>query len=841
MFMLKRNVFLLATCAALVPFIGCQSLSDQDQQTFDSALAALEAKNWATAEASLSQFLEANVKFVPAYLARAEARFELRRYPESVEDLDLCLSSGDLSEDESFRALIFKGRCVVEATRQTKSERAGGEDSATISSRRAARTAFIRANAIFAKASEFFPHRYDGLLWRAYCYYRVENYRKAIDLLRLCERAKPKRWEHRFFKALALEGIYTINSESLTTYFEIARVGNDRDYTPVYEHLVSIFPNVGRKSQRIIFQQVEQFSNSVTGAPAHLSEFVKEKRSFVEREEREEKFAAVLEKAQGLAKRSRFQDAAKLVETFISDVGETDSTTQALQEFRERWSMRVETEAVKLGNSERREELEKALEKYRLAQKLTTRIDRLGTLQQRIDALDLVVTRHATSNTLRKAFERLRKGEYETSLKMLRGVSVQSLQGEDKELYFYLTGVANFRLRRWRVAAQSFDEVSQREFQDLDLVHGLALVRSGDENRGVRLLVELPDESRDDEVNRLLGKNFSHQSDLEKAAHYLEKIAKPEQGDYESLAKAYESLGRTAYDNEEYDRAIENFAAARDILEKRLERKAVDVYLRLGNSYFHSEDFDRAKKTYEDLSNTRLTPTEQRRCRELFLYRAQIHLTDRQPDLAYADLAQFVSLGGEIPSGSIHRRYQWLLATYADFAPLDRIHYWTYMDLDTGKTTRLLVKEKTGDEYVVERYEDQTVSSERWSKDAVFLTKRVGQDEWRIPINLEPAKETFPSTAYQREDDGITFEYKAEIQSNNETVEVPGKKPILNCLKVRLKRTRIEPGKSPSFLVYILHLAPGIGEVQRQVKLDGVDVSTIVLSSFAYKSDTLGN
>ena len=81
------------------------------------------------------------------------------------------------------------------------------------------------------------------------------------------------------------------------------------------------------------------------------------------------------------------------------------------------------------------------------------------------------------------------------------------------------------------------------------------------------------------------------------------------------------------------------------------------------------------------------------------------------------------------------------------------------MDLDTGKTTRILVKEKTGDEYVGERYEDQTVSSERWAKDAGFLTKRVGQDEWRIPINLEPAKETFPSTAYQREDDGITFEY----------------------------------------------------------------------------------
>ena len=113
MFTLKRNVCVLTICASIVSFVGCQSLSEQDQSTFDSASEALEASRWASAEASLTQLIEANPEFVPAYLGRAEARFGLRRFAQSLEDLEFCLDSGDLSEDEMFRALIFKGRCLI--------------------------------------------------------------------------------------------------------------------------------------------------------------------------------------------------------------------------------------------------------------------------------------------------------------------------------------------------------------------------------------------------------------------------------------------------------------------------------------------------------------------------------------------------------------------------------------------------------------------------------------------------------------------------------------------------------------------------------------------------------
>ena len=174
--------------------------------------------------------------------------------------------------------------------------------------------------------------------------------------------------------------------------------------------------------------------------------------------------------------------------------------------------------------------------------------------------------------------------------------------------------------------------------------------------------------------------------------------------------------------------------------------------------------------------------------------------------------------------------------------PLERIHHWKYVDTATGKNYRMLVKERTNDEYVVERHEDQTVSTEKWSKEGVFLLKTIGNDVWRIPINLEPANESFPKTEYTREEGAVTYSYKAEIQSNDETVILPGDKEMRNCIKVRLWRKKTEAGEqNPSFLVYVLYFAPDIGEVKRDVVLNNIKVSEIVLSGFAYKSETLGN
>ncbi len=107
---------------------------------------------------------------------------------------------------------------------------------------------------------------------------------------------------------------------------------------------------------------------------------------------------------------------------------------------------------------------------------------------------------------------------------------------------------------------------------------------------------------------------------------------------------------------------------------------------------------------------------------------------------------------------------------------------------------------------------------------------------------VRAAKENFPQAKYTRNEGVITYYYKTEIQSNNETVILPGDKRLDNCIKVRLWRRKTEEGKqNPSFLVYVLYFAPDIGEVKRDVILNNIKLSEIVLSGFAYKSDTLGN
>ena len=64
---------------------------------------------------------------------------------------------------------------------------------------------------------------------------------------------------------------------------------------------------------------------------------------------------------------------------------------------------------------------------------------------------------------------------------------------------------------------------------------------------------------------------------------------------------------------------------------------------------------------------------------------------------------------------------------------------------------------------------------------------------------------------------------------------------LRNCLKVLVSRTSTDARGRRRFFSYSLHLAPNLGEVRREVVLDGAKVATIELSGYALKSDRLGN
>ena len=838
---MSRTLASIAVSANLLLLAGCAALAPTEQEALDRGNAALETKEWARAEQAFSEVINLRTDFTPSYVLRARARFEQQQYDLALDDLTTALESGELDEDFKYEALVFTGRCLIAKGGLERKSIGDGHSGREIEARRKVRTTFVRANRFFAEANTLQPTRYEGILWRAYCYFRLENYRKSLQLLRHCEKISPARWEHRFFKALAIEGIYSVNAESLNTYLEIANRGMSVELTPVVDHLISIYPQVAQEAQTKIFKHVEDFAAEIPNHSKQVASFLVTTRLAIAEQKREAKLKRAVRDAKQLVEKGQFKRAVSLLERLMKKEGPSLKATRVLQAVKDNWSVTLEADALRLSNSKKREDLEKALADYESAQKLTTKVTRLGTLQQKIDAARLVLTRRDVSRKLKYSFELLRKNKFDRVLANLRSIQTDALGTDNRELYNYLRGVANYQLSNWRAAAQSFEKINQRGFQNLDKYHGLALVKSGESDKGATILASIPKESRSDDVNRIIGEHFAKTGRLPKATRYLHSIEQPTTRDYERMVKAHHSLGKKNYRQENFASAIEHFTNARDLLDQKLQRKAVGVYLYLGHSYYHSEDFDRAKKTYDDLSNTRLTNVERERSRDLYLFRAQIHLKNRQPDLAYGDLAQFVTLGGSIPRGSLERRYAWLLATYADFMPLDKIHHWSYVNSATGKSPRFVVKGEHDGGYVVQRHEDQTASQEIWTRDGLFLAKKVGKDLWRIPVNLEPATESFPNAEYERKEGLVTFEYKSEVQSNGETVTLPNGQSFANCLKVRLKRTRVEPGKRRSFLTYVIYLAPDVGEVRREVGLDGVKISELSLSGFTYKSDTLGN
>ncbi len=825
--------------ALVVP--GCGGLSQRSQELYEQAQLALDNKDWQRAHQLLSEVLEQNPEFPPAYIARGQAEFGMKSFDKAVEDFDVALKRGGLSPDERFVALTFKGRCVIEKGRDLRRDLNGMEKGARSKLLKEVRTTFVRANALLVKAVELKPDGYDAVLWRAYCFVQVENHKRALELLRTCEKVAPNRWEHRFVKALATEGLYKINPESLSTYLELARTGRSDEYAVVFEHLITTFPKVEQDSQRRIFRYVENFVKAVPGHPSTLDSFLNETQEQILREEREERIRNGIARAEAFAENQKYQNAIELLETLMAKEGDSEVAAQSLQDVRERWSLSLEARAVTRSTSDDKEQLRAALEDYQMAQRLTKKVDRLGTLQQKINAVTLVLTRRETALKLERSFEQLKKELFAEALAELRGISLDDLTPEDTDLYHYLRGVASYHLGHWKVAAKSLEQIVHRDYPNIDTLQGMALMKGDDAEAGARILINVPAERRTDEVHRSLAEYFLKGNDLEKAIGYLGAIKKKTNADFEAELEARETLGRQFFEDHRYDAARDHLVAAKNLLEQKLDRKAPDVYLYLGHSYFHSEDFERAKKAYTDLSSSRLTEAERTRCRELYLQRAKIYLQERLPDLAYEDLSTFERLGGEFADESLVRKYSWLVATYADYMPLTKIHYWTYVNVTTGKSSRLSVGNQVDGVYKIERHEDHMTTEESWAKEGTTLIRKLGGDIWRLPINLEPATDTFPSHEYRADEGRVKIEYKSEIQSNGEVVELADGRTLRNCIKVQLKKTRSEPGKAVSFLVYVFYFAPDVGEVKREVLLDGEKVSEVVLSSWAYRSDTLGN
>ncbi|HVR72943.1 MAG TPA: tetratricopeptide repeat protein [Planctomycetota bacterium] len=811
---------------------GCGGLDERETEIFEEGRRSIEGKEWSAAQAAMTALLESEPDHVPALLLRGRVRFELRKYSDSTEDFARAEALGDLTVEERARSILYRGRCLIEQARlELPKSGTRPEDAA-----RRARDLFLKANVTLLAALELRPEEYDIQLWRGYALLRLENYRKALDVLQACEKADAGRWEHRFFNALAWEGLYRINSQSLESYFAIVEGGPRPELAPVYEHLVEISSDVAPEVGRKIFTAIQLFAAKVSPSPL-IASYLTGARARHETELKQDQIMKASLEIEDHLRKERFQEAANLINSLLADESSSPTLTKTLRDAGEGWSQLLEATTESLIGSGDREKLETALKNFELARTLTIRIDRLVVLQQKINAVQVAMNRQETSRKIQQAYQLLKGGKNPEVLEEVASMSTEGLTEKDRDLYHYLRGVASYNLGQWSAAARAFAAMGQRNFDNLDVFHGVALVRSGQETNGISLLENLPPEAMTEEVHRILGQHHAARGDSRMAVRHFSSIKAPSPAEIESHLQSRRKLGLEFYKNGDYTHAIEEFQAARQILEVQLHQKAVDVYLYLGNSYFRLEDFARAKKTYQDLSDTDLTAAEKSQCKDLYLHRGEIYVKEKHPDLAYQDFAEFVRLGGRIPA-VLKDKYGRLVATYADYLPLDKVQYWNYTSTARDYSYTLYVKGSEGGEYKVERREAGNTSEETWSRKGIVLTRNVGETLMKLPINLNPAEEALPFLRYTSRGQ----DWAAEVVAIQQTVETPGGRVFEDCLKVRVRRTQKQPDGSVQSTKNIFYFAPSVGEVKQEVYRDDTKVSEIVLSDFVLKTQgTPGN
>jgi tetratricopeptide (TPR) repeat protein len=338
-------------------------------------------------------------------------------------------------------------------------------------------------------------------------------------------------------------------------------------------------------------------------------------------------------------------------------------------------------------------------------------------------------------------------------------------------------------------------------------------------------------------VNRLLAHYFLQQSDYSEAARYFALLERPQPDDSSAHFEARRNLGMHYYREGEYPNAAKEFEIACQLLETQVQRQVPEVYLYLGNSYYRLAETDRAKKVYQDLSNSGLTATQRKKCRDLFLYRGQIYLEQKRQDLAYRDFAEFLQLGGEL-SRELKDAYGRLVATYASFVPLDSIEHWNYVSTTMDYNYTLSVsKKETGAYRVLRREGGSKVTEETWWRQGIHLTKEVGDSVFKLPVNLQPTETKIPVIEYTSRG----LECISEIVEIDQTVEIPGRGTFAHCIKVRNRQKSQTSGGTVRTTTHVFYFAPEVGEIKQEIYRDDVKVSEIVLSEYSRRDALLGN
>jgi tetratricopeptide (TPR) repeat protein len=825
-----------AALGLLLAFIlhGCKSLSPEERDLAARADEAYASADWHRVRDLYSRLLETQPAMGVPRLRRGQALFHLGELDPALEDLELAAAGDGLGTEEHHAAHSFRGRCLIEKGRTLLDDMQFRKRKASDGTPRQVRDLFLAASAALHSALKLDPSCYECLLWRGYSLYRLENHHKALELFQACEKRLPRNWDHRFYRALAWEGIHGLNKESLETCLEIAAAGPRPELLPVYVYLAGVHAEVPPQLAERIPRLVEAFRRATGSREPRIIAFLELQEKERERERREIILRQTTEEARRLAQLESCREALLLLADLEKREGADPEAGALREEIIDRWVRLLEVRAdgvVGAGDSGRLKEL---LDEFQLARSQSRKLEVKIVLQRKINDLQLVLTQLGTSQRILQIAELLYAGKYQETLNELRGLRVDDLAAKDRDLFHYLQGVASYHLGHWSAAATAFQLISPAtylSYENLDAYRGLALVKNGDGDGGVAHLLRLPPEARSDEVHRILGAHFAEKGAPQLAAAHLGAIKEPKSADLELLVQSQTRIGLAHLQAGEHARAIQVLEAARQVLDTRLRRRGVEVYAALGNAYFRLENLERAKRVYEELVHSDLTADERLRCREVLAQLSRIYLLERRGDLAYQALREHQRLGGALPP-DLQNEHGRLTATYGDFLPVERVAYWSY----TSRSSRiysytLYVTGSRAGEHRIERREGDHASEEIWSRDGLFLVKKIGPALFKLPINLSPLDPSLPLVEYRSGEQ----QFISEIVAFDQTVTLPEDRQFTGCLKVRLRRQSGASAAGEQWTTHIFYFAPDVGEVKQEIYRGSELVSEIVLSSVVYR------
>ena len=831
--MLRKTIPYAIVCMVLD---GCAGLDPTQTANFDQRVAAIAESRWVDARGAFDKLLEGRPDHAPARLLRAEACMHLGEVEIALSDLEKALHSSALPDPRTGYAHFLRGRCLVQKGQRLVDDTAFRTHAVDPDLGRRAREHFMSANVAFRRASEIAPAHYDSLLWRAYSLYRQENYRRALQILKTCDTLLPDDWRQRFFRVLAREGAQGLDTRSVEQVLEIASDLPSDETFPVINYLIDIHDEVPESAARRIEQVVETFRRETGVRSTRLTAFLGRVEEEHATRERSTVVAHTIEQARKLAIEGRYEDSIGILVRFRKRRGEHPDVRKLHDQLSERWSRLLETSAAPLVDDGSPARLQEALKIYHSARDLTENADRAGAMLKKVAMVENLLHQHHVGEQLDEAARLREQGRHVQALALVDRLSLDRLDKINRNLLHFERGGALYHLERWNDASASFARISpdaSRDFEPLTLLHGMSLVRSNRLEAGVALLKTTPTDQRDDTMNRLIASQLFGSGRLAEALTFLADVSEPGPDDTRLEANSRKHLGIELFGKHEYSKAAEHLTRSANLFRSVLDETSPETLALLGKAQHRRGQLDLARTAFEEFAQARPPRTAQVRFRDVYLSLGRLRLKDEDRRGAYEALKLYVSLGGTLPS-DLSTTQARLVATFADYLPLDRVVYWRYeRDFPAGKEPfDVFVREDADGRYNIEVREDELTLEEEWWLEEDVLVRRSRRAEFRLPTRLREGSDELPTIEY----DGGGQNCVARIVSYDDSVDIASKRSFRNCLRIETTRDLPIGDGETRRIRQLVWLAPGEGEVRRQIFDADTLVTTIELQEVKFRT-----